>query len=134
MTTTTGLRLPQATHTCESCKFPIANGEGYVHVSYQEIREAEDRERARQRNSLAMTLGELLDEPFPVWHTHHRSCDPTVTQNGYAIDVADLRTWPQILERTCHLSEKGWFQLTDWTEVARRLNEQLTDALDRGGA
>lgn len=120
-------------HTCETCGFPIANGTGFVRVSFADIRQAQ-REQRESSPVVAVGMTELLARTVPEWHTQHRNCDPLCGDDSYCIDVERLRTWEHLVWWFCHLSGKGWYQLTNWPEIAERMSSQLSAPALKDGA
>jgi hypothetical protein len=119
-------------HTCEACGFPVADGTGFVRVSFADIRQAQ-REQRDSSPVVAVSMTELLNRTMPKWHTQHQQCDPQRGDDSYCIDVEQLRTWEHLVWWFCQLSGKGWYQLTNWPEVAERMSKQLAgQALGEG--
>lgn len=46
------------------------------------------------------------------WVTHCEECEPNTC--GYCIEVAQLRTYKDLIKWTAHLMEKTWLADTDW--------------------
>jgi len=111
---------------CAVCRAPIANGQGYLHVSYRTIYEVEQAAAAwKQKYESADDLSSALiplsayDE-FPSragWFAHHRTCDPSPDGNDYWFDVARARTHAHLLDWTAHLMGKVWLEHTNWQQL-----------------
>jgi predicted GIY-YIG superfamily endonuclease len=120
--------------TCEICRLPIEDEEGYLTVDYEKLHaytaavsahdtrmEAAHPEWSGKRFK-TFTLGELYDYPDRVeWHTYHLRCDPDPETNDYWIGIERIRTLGQALGWASHLSEKVWLNDTNWSAILRRL-------------
>lgn len=120
--------------TCDECKQPIADGDGYVHVADLEAVaserqwadhefQTETRVRAGDDSALYVSLGELQDITPPTirWHAHHASCDPDPDHSCYWFDVDRARTHAHLLSWSGHFIEtKSWIRFTDWHDLIRR--------------
>lgn len=107
---------------CEACQSPVADGEGYLHVSMVEVRSAEraiaDERDERDNSWGTVDINAFLSGPGPArWRTHHAGCDPEPDDADYWIDVARVRTHAHLLARTAHLMGKAWLSCTDWDEL-----------------
>lgn len=91
----------KATWVCDACDKWVRDGDGYIHISYDEIYRAVADQRRWQADH------------------HHRSCDPDISGNDYHFDVARARTVDDLLDWTLHLSEKAWLVETDWIKFLR---------------
>lgn len=115
---------------CQQCDQPIADGEGYLWVDYQEIastrkdQEDEMKERAkRTQGGRSVTLTRASDvrvRRHVPWQAHHEACDPALSQPSYWIGVDMVRTWQDLLRRTEHLTPKNWLRFTDWHQLLGR--------------
>lgn len=109
---------------CEACGQPVADGTGYIHVNNIEVTAAQrawadyDQRDTNQGEDWDAVLQLLDDEPR--WRVHHASCDPAPEANDYWIDVARARTHAHLLQRTAHLLEKSWLEVTDWRAFIAR--------------
>lgn len=118
---------------CAVCEAPVADGEGYLHVSFAAIdaREAAlaERDREHPRGLRVYTLAALLNGPKPVpWEVHHARCDPRSRSNDYAIEIERIRTTVDLLEWCAHLLEKVWLSETDWPALLWRVLRGLKAA------
>lgn len=78
-------------HSCEECHFPIEDFRGSLSAPYRAINNG----------------GEI------IWCAAHYQCQ---REDGYAIDVSELRTHERILWWTGHLFSKVWFPRSTWEE------------------
>jgi hypothetical protein len=120
---------------CDVCSEPIADDDGYLTMSYAELREHERAVRAwEERIALAYPgpwraypMSELADYPVPVrWRMlHHRGCDPDPESSDYWIPVSRIRTPAAVIHWTAHLLEKRWLTSTTWRDLLRRVAGDL---------
>lgn len=120
---------PKLIWVCKECKRPVADGDGYLHVS--EVGLAEHRAGVKrweaEHPGTIHTLGELMDLPDDVpWQVHHHACDPNPETGDYWFSVNEVRTHAGLLRWTAHLMGKRWLDATNWSAVIR-------DQADRGG-
>ena len=68
-----------------------------------------------------LTIREIMEMPEPAkWRALHHACvDEVDAGHEYGFDVARARKVEHVLGWTLHLSEKDWFEYTDWTEFVR---------------
>ena len=113
---------------CDECRKPIADGDGYVTVSYDDLAEHEADERDYDRRMdekygpglRAVTGTDFLTGPGLVsWRILHRDCDSRPDGVDYWIGVERIRSQAQALEWCAHLLGKNWIQHTDWARIAR---------------
>lgn len=83
---------------CQECAFPIEDGYGAVTALYRFIHPGRTQE-------------------IP-WHAWHYTCQP---EDGYAIDVEQLRSATDAIRWTAHLFHKPWFYQTDWYHILREI-------------
>ncbi len=117
---------------CRGCQGPVADGDGYLHVSYKAIHEAETARRdwyARHGDAngmVTLTGPDLFSFPDQApWVAHHSHCDPEPEAGDYFIDVERARTAEQLLSWTAHLMGKDWLSATDWQDVLERVKRDL---------
>lgn len=68
----------------------------------------------------AGTMGSLMDYPEQVsWVTHCERCEPNTC--GYCIQVAELRTYQDLIKWTSHLMDKSWLASTDWSQLLEQV-------------
>lgn len=131
------------TPICMACRVAIPPGDnGVIHIvertayaAASRAREVEDRRtHARVEAELrgdftrVMATYEMaMEEPAPIeWMVHCDSCNPHerdgVWCGGcYWFSVDRCKTWAQLIEWTCHLSEKDWLAATNWMDWIRRI-------------
>lgn len=51
------------------------------------------------------------------WRAYHYECQAEDDDDGYAIELAKLRTHRNLVAWTAHLMAKKWFPFTDWRAV-----------------
>ena len=117
---------------CDTCRGPIADGDGYLHVNHAEVRDTRQAEREwRERNEQPNGPGGLvltpatawIDYPAPArWQAHHEACDPDPDAWDYHFDVSRARTHAQLLHWTAHLMGKRWMVSTDWLNLIDRMS------------
>jgi hypothetical protein len=123
------------TWRCEVCGLPIADDEGYVCVSYSDLRQRKDAARAwdarlaatdpkpkpGERVGYLVCAAEYVDHPGLVhWRVLHEKCDPaSETIDDYWIRVHRLRTHAQVVRVTADVLGKKWVGETDWSSVLR---------------
>jgi hypothetical protein len=123
---------------CHTCKKPVANGKGYVHVhdnACSEVRQArrawkKDLREKQKKSELgsweAISLDDLMKLPDRVpWEVHHRKCDPNPGRPGYWIGVERIRTYAQMLNWTAHLMSRNWLKDTNWRELISRKTSHI---------
>jgi hypothetical protein len=128
----------RVTWTCEVCGQPIADGEGYVAMSYAELHEYKPALKAWEERIAeaypgpwrAYPFSELHDHPSPVrWHVLHGRCDPRPEGDDYWIGTERIRTAADVISWSAHLLEKNWIQDTTWSDVLREVEGQLGGSL-----
>lgn len=115
---------------CDTCRKPIADGTGYIHVNMATVGQ---RQRAwRKFDEEHSTGGALViqgatwDEFFDLpdlapWQAHHEACDPLPDAGDYFFGVDRARSHAQLLNWTSHLMEKAWLEYTDWADLIGRM-------------
>jgi predicted GIY-YIG superfamily endonuclease len=115
---------------CDECHGPVGNGEGYLHISYHAIHEAEQNRTGWKAKYPGPTIdgSALAQYPKPAqWLVHHDECDPESDQGDYVISIERARTAAQMLSWTAHLMGKNWLPATDWRELLERIKRDLMD-------
>ena len=119
-------------YICEGCGQAIEDGEGGIAVSYSEIHQVEQEERAFDKKyamvgpdgeSRGVMISGSAWQELPgeaVWHTGHWRCMDV--KMPYDIAVEDLRTHAQVLGSVAHLLGKDWVQCTDLQSWLYRLD------------
>jgi hypothetical protein len=125
---------------CDVCRAPVWDGDGYLTISDADIRRWKDLNRQWDEEldrrfpgkdewrvySFADPMLPPLDA-IPRWRTLHGRCDPEPQTNDYWIGMERIREVSQVLSWTAHLIEsKEWLPETDWDDVLRRVERQLT--------
>jgi hypothetical protein len=119
---------------CDLCGDPIADGCGYLTLSYAQLHEHERAVKAWDERIAAKYPGplrcypmsELADFPGPVvWGVLHRGCDPEPERSDYWIAVERIRTAGEVISWSAHLLGKRWVQSTTWADVLRGVSGQL---------
>lgn len=116
---------------CQACGQPVTDGTGYIHVNHMEIAVAERAERDFMARTTTpeghqSVTGEAWHDALDLldtearWQVHHGTCDPHPDSGDYWFDVARARTHAHLLQRTAHLMEKRWLDVTDWAAFIRR--------------
>lgn len=119
--------------TCDQCRFPIADGEGFLAVDERAACTYPERDIAWQAEVLAndaqtvargittVPASALMGSPpLAAWRAQHHRCNPTPEQIDYIIDIEQIRTTGDLLEWTLHLTEtKDWLRYTNWTRTVR---------------
>lgn len=121
---------------CQTCRQQITGENGVVHIPNKDVHDVEqamrDLERKEERrreepgSRARMDLRAWIDLPDPVaWQVHCNTCNPHKADDGtmcngcYWFDVGRCATWPDLIDWTCHLSEKEWLQATNWMDWIR---------------
>lgn len=110
---------------CEACGELIRKGTGEIYIVGSELAIAEKalierrREEATREPWKPINLEGYIDPPIAPWHARHNRCDPEPSASSYWFDVARARTALQILDWTFHLSEKSWYEATNWPTFIR---------------
>ncbi|MFL6127115.1 hypothetical protein [Actinophytocola sp.] len=116
---------------CFTCQRDVPAGEGVIHISHREVRQAEQAQTvARARVTKAdeegtpFTAADLLAESQEArWQVHCDDCNPHRDDGCagcYWFAVERCSTWAQLVDWTVHLSEKEWvLSATDWMEFIR---------------
>ncbi len=105
--------------SCQSCKEPIADGEGFFELFTWKVREYREAVKAweTEHPGRSHSLAELLSLPdVPHWRILHFKCNPT-EEEGYWFAIERMRTPEQMLSWTAHLMDKHWFRDTNWSQV-----------------
>jgi hypothetical protein len=116
---------------CDACGRPVADGDGYLCVNYDELRKHEQAAReweAEHAGIFAVPLEEFLKYPGSArWKVLHRRCDPKPNADAYHFDAARIRTASHAIEWAAHLLEKDWITSTNWNDVLRACAKQLEE-------
>ena len=117
------------TWTCEICGSAIADGEGYVAMSFAELH-ANDRavKSWEERNAGRgfMPVKDFISYPTAVrWHVLHAACDPDLDASSYWFPIERMRTPADVIARSAHLLGKRWIQATDWDALLRDVAARL---------
>lgn len=133
------------TPICMTCEQEIPRGDkGVVHVvsrtafaRFDALEEDEERERLKRAEApsgLYFTTASELHRRFDalpppaIWGVHCDPCNPhpddpddprSWCSGCYWFSVDRCRTWAQLIEWTCHLSEKNWLKATNWMDFIR---------------
>jgi hypothetical protein len=113
--------------TCDVCGRPIADGRGYLELSFGELHAYRSRlrtwesEHVDESAGLRLIRGSALATlpERPHWRAIHRTCDPDPDCSSYWVSIDRIRTPAQLLELAAHLGDKNWISDTDWTAVLR---------------
>ncbi|WP_153182993.1 hypothetical protein [Streptomyces sp. E5N298] len=122
--------MPDLQVICDACRKPVQGAEGYLWIDNDQINAvlkavAEwDRQHtltdSPRPGAKMFSVADLFDYPEEVkWQAHHHTCDPKQDANAYSIQANRIDTWPELLDWTAHLMEKGWLTHTDWDDVLR---------------
>jgi hypothetical protein len=113
---------------CQRCGALIADGDGYITVSYRRLHEYDEAVVAweQEHPDAFVTFGEFMTRPSRVrWQVLHARCDPAPDGDGYTIDVERIRTPHEVISCSAQLLEKNWIQHTNWDEVLRKIGGLL---------
>lgn len=111
---------------CEVCGHPIEDVQGYLTVSYRDIRLHEEgwaefkRRKSEEAGSSWVFYSVLELDEVPhraAWKALHRYCDPNPDSNDYWFDVERIRTYREVIGWTAHLMGKKWILHTTWNEL-----------------
>ncbi|NNN36025.1 hypothetical protein HLK59_37815 [Streptomyces sp. S3(2020)] len=111
---------------CDTCKKPVADGEGSLWVDMTEVDQATVNRRAWEQLATEQlapgihgySAESLMTYPKSArWQVHHVACDPAPDANAYAIDVHRCRSWADLVLWTAHLMGKAWLSDTDWEDL-----------------
>jgi hypothetical protein len=125
---------------CDVCGHFVDDGQGCLRVWFADIASyrAAEREWRQMHGDGPHPLGDVVRMPEVVpWHIHHFACTAEADADGYDIDVAQVRTWRDLVWWTSHLMAKNWLALTDWPQVIGAAAEGRSGrikALPRGDA
>lgn len=100
---------------CMKCKRPIADNEGSITISRTQAMK-----RLREDNMVRMGLNPKTCTE-PKWEVLHFKCDSSVDsgEDCYWFDVERCRTREELTSWGRHLSEKTWFNPTNWWEITQ---------------
>lgn len=124
---------------CDSCGTPIADGDGCLRMSFNELNAARRAGwEATDGSTLVGTVGELLSlPPILPWRILHLVCRAQ-DDDAYEIDIEQVRTPAGIDRWTTHLRSKNWLPLTDWDELVGSVSgagsQRIAVKHPRGGA
>jgi hypothetical protein len=117
---------------CDRCKWPIRNGQGWLTISYGDMRKyRRARKRWKEKNPGPFIEGTaLMRMPGCArWCAWHKRCDRTMDHSCYTVRIEEVRTERQLLEWTAQLIGKTWFADTDWEQVIwKALRENRKEA------
>lgn len=125
---------------CDVCGGRVADGAGCILVRYADIatwRRLDSEWHAAFPGDTGNTLPAIMARPGTVpWRIHHDVCSPD--DEGYDINVAEVRTWRGLCAWTGRLMGKSWLPLTDWRHLidyaARGQGERIVPAEVQGDA
>lgn len=115
---------------CDTCKTKT-NGIGALHMSYRDMRAAEEAKKAwERRDRLAGTQfarasyepDELMAPPPALWKVECNACAGRC-EGSYWIDLERVQTIEALAWWTNHLRDKSWFGATDWLMVIASVAE-----------
>lgn len=118
---------------CDVCNRPIADGRGYICVSYREMDKTEqarlswkqkEREAGFGKTSAIVWLNELPDLQPASWQALHGECDPEPDRLDYFYNIERCRTIFQFIECTAHLLGKTWIKNTNWHSICYYVAKQ----------
>jgi hypothetical protein len=112
---------------CNRCRRTVADGEGGLQVSWDEVQRA----RTFRLRSLKLLLSTgvmslsaaedwddfIATQPTAKWRVYHYPCALPVRRGRYGFDVSEVRTRASLIAMTNHLCTKSWFIETDWLAV-----------------
>ena len=118
---------------CSRCQTTVADGEGGLCVSWDEINRARTFRLRSMRLLLSAGLLSLVggaedwDDFLATYHTakwrvYHYACALPVRRGRYGFDVSEVRTRADLIAMTNRLATKLWLLDTDWLAL-------LTDAV-----
>jgi hypothetical protein len=111
----------ELTFFCDTCKQPVADGDGYIHASHTKIlaHQKAMADFAATSEHTGADLAAFLDLPGRAgWQVHHPACDPE-KHADYCIYVEQINTWRGLMSMTAHLMGKTWLGSTDWAALLR---------------
>lgn len=91
---------------CDICCCRVVPREGVLWVDLAALPHPED-ERA----------------PFASWRVSHVDCYDDEYVSMYSLDLEQVVDPARFLGWVVHLSEKSWFERTDWRSFVRRMSE-----------
>lgn len=106
---------------CDKCRRVIADGKGYIHVDFADVKAAEEHARGQALSSWSTARQVVAAGGLAPWRVHHRNCDPGPSASGYWFGVESVRTGRALIEWTAHLMEKNWLPATDWSDLLYRI-------------
>lgn len=97
--------LTRLSWVCDTCGFPIADGQGVLCVPFLEINNPPD-------------MGGR-------WRAQHTSCANREHVDYYGIDIESVSDALGLVWWSAHLIGKNWLPETNWEQVLRFAHEQL---------
>jgi len=108
---------------CDVCGKPVDKRQGVLSVN---PKEAEAEPGCCTGGLRVTSFREFLDEPGPVeWLWSHCRCMPR--RNVVWMEAERFDTVAKMFDHTLHLSEKNWYQATNWRDTVLRFYD-LPDA------
>ena len=106
---------------CEYCGKPVSPGfgclDGDVQAALERLRVYADYDHEHPPGEV-VRLTDVPLVPLARWVWSHRTCGPDL---GYPIDDDRIDDVFKAVDWWDHLSEKVWFQHTNWAETIRQL-------------
>lgn len=101
--------MTELTAICDICYSRITPAEGALWVDMHTVPHPEDE-----------------DAPFAPWRVSHLGCYDAEYVSMYSLDLEQVVDPVRFLGWIAHLSEKTWFDRTDWVSFLRRTSESGT--------
>lgn len=125
---------------CDVCGGRVDDGAGCILVRYADIstwRNLDAEWRAAFSGDKGKTPAAIIARPGTVpWRIQHDAC--CSDDDGYDINVAEVRTWRALVAWTSRLMGKSWLPLTDWRHLlgaaAEGCDRRIVPAEVRGDA
>lgn len=115
-----GGNMIELEYICGTCGTRIADGDGVIRVQFgalSDYRQALTAFQEERGPSRPASIADFLARPRLVpWQILHLVCRPQ-GEDGYEIDIEQVRTWRKLLEWTAHLMEKNWLGSTNWATL-----------------
>lgn len=118
---------------CDECGSRVAGGDGYVALSFAELRACQaarakfDRQLQARRGRddagfVVYSTEDLKSYPDDAhWQVLHAACDPYREASAYWFSIDRVLTIDALLARSIHLTSKDWINDTDWAELITRV-------------
>lgn len=123
--------------TCDKCQ-DLTGEDGFIILTGEEMNQALLCQEAQIASDVAthneggfraLSLIDLMSTPRSgEWTSLCKKHSLELPDSGYYFSIDRIQSYADALDWTLHLSEKNWFQFTNWTRFLRNRTTSRVDA------